>query len=177
MGATTRERLARSPTDVSWIMEIVHEKTALRRRGGCTCRSVGWPRIWTQNTVEPMRISGTQRDRLDGRTLLTCSYETQRSGEDRDRLAHNPEVAGSNPVPATSGNGPRRLLRGPFSCRLGTNLGTLALLITRFCLRWHPTGRRSGTRPLVLRRLGRRFPEHAHRSAGRIQHWRGRSAR
>jgi hypothetical protein len=25
MGATTRERLARSPTDVSWIMEIVHE--------------------------------------------------------------------------------------------------------------------------------------------------------
>jgi hypothetical protein len=33
---------------------------------------------------------------------LTCSYETERSGEDRDRLAHNPEVAGSNPVPATS---------------------------------------------------------------------------
>jgi hypothetical protein len=102
MGATTRERLARSPTDVSWIMEIVHEKTALRRRGGCTCRSVGWPRIWTQNTVEPMRISGTQRDRLDGRTSLTCSYETECIGGDRDRLAHNPEVAGSNPVPATT---------------------------------------------------------------------------
>jgi hypothetical protein len=33
---------------------------------------------------------------------LTWRYETQRSGEDRDRLAHNPEVAGSNPVPATS---------------------------------------------------------------------------
>src|SRR5690349_24415436 len=31
------------------------------------------------------------------------------------RWAHNPEVAGSNPVPATKWNGPRRKLRGPFS--------------------------------------------------------------
>ena len=37
---------------------------------------------------------------------MTCSYETERIAKDRDRLAHNPEVAGSNPVPATSGNGP-----------------------------------------------------------------------
>src|SRR5262249_3650404 len=36
--------------------------------------------------------------------------------------------AGSNPVPATSGNGSRRLLRGPFSCPLGTLLGTLGSL-------------------------------------------------
>ena len=43
---------------------------------------------------------------------LTCSYETERSGEDRDRLAHNPEVAGSNPVPATSGNDPRGVTSG-----------------------------------------------------------------
>ena len=57
---------------------------------------------------------------------LTWRYETQRSGEDRDRLAHNPEVAGSNPVPATSGNDPRRILRGPFSCRVVTDLVTLA---------------------------------------------------
>jgi len=27
---------------------------------------VGWPPIWTRNTVEPMRTSGTGRDRLDG---------------------------------------------------------------------------------------------------------------
>ena len=27
---------------------------------------VGWPRIWTRNTVEPMRTSGTGRDSLDG---------------------------------------------------------------------------------------------------------------
>ena len=57
---------------------------------------------------------------------MTCSYETERIAEDRDRLAHNPEVAGSNPVPATSGNGPRRRLRGPFSCPLDTDLDTLA---------------------------------------------------
>ena len=45
------------------------------------------------------------------------------------RWAHNPEVAGSNPVPATRQNGPRRRLRGPFSCPMGTDLGTLALVI------------------------------------------------
>jgi hypothetical protein len=32
---------------------------------------------------------------------MTCSYETERIGEDRDRL-DIPEVASSNPVPATS---------------------------------------------------------------------------
>ena len=27
---------------------------------------VGWPRIWTRNTVEPMRTSGTGGDSWDG---------------------------------------------------------------------------------------------------------------
>jgi len=36
--------------------------TPVRRRGGWTYRSVWWPRIWTQNTVEPMRTSATGRD-------------------------------------------------------------------------------------------------------------------
>jgi hypothetical protein len=48
-----------------------------------------------------MRTSGTRRDSLHYWMSLTCSYETERIGEDRDGLAHNPEVAGSNPVPAT----------------------------------------------------------------------------
>jgi len=26
----------------------------------------GWPRIWTQNTVEPMRTGATGRDKWDG---------------------------------------------------------------------------------------------------------------
>src|SRR6516165_10882460 len=60
---------------------------------------------------------------------MTWTYETEHSGGDGDRLAHNPEVAGSNPVPATRGNGPRGILRGPFSCLLGTLLRTLASLM------------------------------------------------
>ena len=43
-----------------------------------------------------------QRDGFDGRAIVTCNDETDRSGGDDDRQAHNPEVAGSNPVPATS---------------------------------------------------------------------------
>ena len=61
-----------------------------------------------------------------GDFIVTCTFETREATGDGDRLAHNPEVAGSNPVPATSGNGPRRRLRGPFSCPLDTYLDTLA---------------------------------------------------
>ena len=38
---------------------------------------------------------------VQAEVTMTCSNETERTAEDRDRLAHNPEVAGSNPVPAT----------------------------------------------------------------------------
>ena len=37
---------------------------------------------------------------------MTCSYETREVTGAGDWLAHNPEVAGSNPVPATSGMTP-----------------------------------------------------------------------
>jgi hypothetical protein len=43
-----------------------------------------------------------RRAALDGHAIGTCSYETDRRGGDDDSLAHNPEVAGSNAVPATS---------------------------------------------------------------------------
>jgi hypothetical protein len=36
-----------------------------------------------------------------GALLVTCAVETREATGDGDRLAHNPEVAGSNPVPAT----------------------------------------------------------------------------
>jgi hypothetical protein len=42
---------------------------------------------------------------------MTCSYETERIAEGRDRLAHDPEVAGSNPVPATKESGPEQAKR------------------------------------------------------------------
>ncbi len=40
---------------------------------------------------------------------MTWTYETERSGGDGDRLAHNPEVAGSNPVPATKSKRPSEM--------------------------------------------------------------------
>jgi hypothetical protein len=61
-----------------------------------------WSRIWAQNTAKSIKTTATQCNKLDGSTSLTCSYETDRTGRDCDRLAHNPEVAGSNPVPATN---------------------------------------------------------------------------
>jgi hypothetical protein len=41
---------------------------------------------------------------------VTCAFETREAAGDGDRLAHNPEVAGSNPVPATK-NGPDQAKR------------------------------------------------------------------
>jgi hypothetical protein len=46
---------------------------------------------------------------------LTCSYETECIGGDGNWLAHNPEVAGSNPVPATKESGPDQAERPPVS--------------------------------------------------------------
>ena len=43
-----------------------------------------------------------RRDGLDGREVVTWRFETGEATGDGDWLAHNPEVAGSNPVPATS---------------------------------------------------------------------------
>jgi hypothetical protein len=38
---------------------------------------------------------------LDDLFIAICRFETRESLPDDNRLAHNPEVAGSNPVPAT----------------------------------------------------------------------------
>ncbi len=65
---------------------------------------------------------------------MTCSYETERSGEDRDRLAHNPEVAGSNPVPATSGNDPRGATSGVIFMPLGNGFGNMSIANCLACL-------------------------------------------
>jgi hypothetical protein len=78
-------------------------------------------------------VHGTQRDRLRPRrrrrsekTLRRRPYgaglprsarwpETARDGRDTCRMAHNPEVAGSNSAPATRQNGPGSITSGPFS--------------------------------------------------------------
>ena len=58
-------------------------------------------RICERNAAQLPRWRGTRRDGLDGRSVVTCRFETREATRDGDRLAHNPEVAGSNPVPAT----------------------------------------------------------------------------
>ena len=42
---------------------------------------VCWSRIWAQNTAKSIRTTATQCSKLDGSTSLTCSYETDRTGE------------------------------------------------------------------------------------------------
>ena len=72
----------------------------------------GCERIYERNAAKPPRWAGTRRDGWDGRLAATCTFETRKPLRDVDRLAHNPEVAGSNPVPATSGNDPRGATSG-----------------------------------------------------------------
>jgi hypothetical protein len=43
-------------------------------------------------SVQNLRTTAAQCNKLDGSTLLTCRYETDRTGGDRDRLAHNSKV-------------------------------------------------------------------------------------
>src|SRR5271166_2078339 len=73
-------------------------------------------------TCTDTKPGGAKRSRLSD----VVSFETMTPSPPRHRfkprcLAHNPEVAGSNPVPATvpatDESGPRRSLRGPLSCR------------------------------------------------------------
>ena len=52
-----------------------------------------------RNAMQWPRWFGTQRDGFDGRAIVTRNYETDRSGGDDDRSAHNPEVATMRQVP------------------------------------------------------------------------------
>jgi hypothetical protein len=82
--------------------------TGRSRRGAC-CE---W--ICERNAAQLTRSHTRQWHRLDGRWPAACTFETRETSGNRDWLAHNPQVAGSNPVPATSGNGSRKPLRGHF---------------------------------------------------------------
>jgi hypothetical protein len=67
-----------------------------------------WEQIWEQNTAKPIRISATGCNRRDMRPPFTCAFETVRMERNSQYVAHNPEVAGSNPVPATESIRTRR---------------------------------------------------------------------
>jgi hypothetical protein len=64
----------------------------------------GWEQIWEPNAAKQPKPPEMRRHGPDPRTPPTCTNKTRDTAQDRDRLAHNPEVAGSNPVPATSRN-------------------------------------------------------------------------
>ena len=83
-------------------------------------------RICERNAVQQPSWGETRRDGWDGRSIATCAFETREATGDGDRLAHNPEVAGSNPVPATSGNGPRGATSGAIFMPVGHAFGHVA---------------------------------------------------
>src|ERR1700682_2193314 len=91
------------------------------RRHRCCC----WERIWERNAAQLPRWRETRRDDLDRRLVLTCRSETREATGDGDRLAHDPEVAGSNPVPATKEGGPDQARRPLASVGGRLILGTL----------------------------------------------------
>jgi len=77
-------------------------------------------RICAQDAAGRLETRGTQRarhGRPDVRPPRSVQRpETMRDGRDRCRMAHNPEVAGSNPAPATKARGPlsnRKRASGP----------------------------------------------------------------
>ena len=107
---------------------IQHIERAGGARSGPPARGDGRAR-----SPAPHHVGRAARSRRRYRPTLRGSRGAHQvrpvaSGATRhgDWLAHNPEVAGSNPVPATSGNGSRRRLREPFSYLLDTYLDTLA---------------------------------------------------
>src|SRR4051794_18373174 len=87
------------------------------------------------------RVPGPARFGLD-RTIWSCrsglgnlAFTNAGWSSSVARWAHNPEVAGSNPVPATSGNGPQRSLWGLFRAS-GDALGAFAF-VAKILVRIH----------------------------------------
>src|SRR6266581_3030674 len=77
-------------------------------------RGPGWQQYRLTDSLTRLRETGeTARQAGDGRPAAWQVIETRRDAGDKGnvrRLAHNPEVEGSNPSPATKA-------RGPFSNR------------------------------------------------------------
>src|SRR5262249_325784 len=71
-------------------------------RAAAGLRSAACERICERNAAQLPVWRGTPRNGLDAGLTLTWTFEMPASTWCCHRLAHNPEVAGSNPVPATS---------------------------------------------------------------------------
>jgi len=115
------------PTPGLWAASSAEVKTLALRRAVTVCKTVPCDRCMhkiqkaavhraRRLTDLVTRLDGTGETTLDtgdaqrGLRLVSEMRQNAGDGGDARRMAHNPEVAGSNPTPATKA-------RGPFSNR------------------------------------------------------------
>src|SRR6185369_15973925 len=91
---------------------------------------------------------------MDPRSVVTCRSETREATRDGDRLAHNPEIAASNPVPLTLSRSAACEVRCQRTAGLKDRLGTAGNRLV--CLvRSLDRSLQSAPRPCVGLRHGR----------------------
>ena len=102
-----------------------------RRRGNCVSMLVSQLYRLTDLLTRPTETGETARDADDSRQAdhqVSKTYRDARDEEDARRTAHNPEVAGSNPAPATRQDGsPEVIWRAVFVANV-TNFVTSGCL-------------------------------------------------
>ena len=104
----------------SWGPKIVKRQQGwwVQQRNQCV-RTGQWSVRLTDLLTKRLETGETARHADDHQRSGQQVSETRRDdgdAEDGRRSAHNPEVAGSNPAPATRGNAPGRCLSAAFSC-------------------------------------------------------------
>ena len=104
-------------------MSTPHHVALCRRRqsrlDGTACE-----RICERNAAPLRGWRGTRRDGRAGRFFVTCAVETLRAIGDGDGLAHNAEIAASNPVPLTLSRSAACEVRCQRTAGLKDRLGT-----------------------------------------------------
>jgi len=102
-----------------------------RRRGNCVSMLVSQLYRLTDLLTRPTETGETARDADDSRQAdhqVSKTYRDAGDEEDARRTAHNPEVAGSNPAPATRQDGsPEVIWRAVFVANV-TNFVTSGCL-------------------------------------------------
>jgi hypothetical protein len=126
-GAARGDRLVRIAagrarwSEAAWLLRMTGCAAARRVIGMGACQ-----RICQRDPAGRAWAGETSRDRRRWPARVGQGQdgpsETARDGGDRGRMSHKPEVAGSNPAPATKTQfrGPFRAWKGPLVCRILT---------------------------------------------------------